>query len=706
MNQKEYLKDVKDFFLPGNKLDLFFEKYEYRPEQQKMAEKVSEVFSKHRHLLVEAGTGTGKSLAYLVPSILLALKNEEKIIISTNTINLQEQLIKKDIPLLKEIFDLDFKAVLVKGKKNYICLRRLIQFGKIADLDITGYNTLSQINNWVLETQTGCRSDLNFRVDYKLWDQISCESDLCLRGNCPYYDQCHVMFAREEAQEADILIVNHHILFADLALRKARDLEDESAVLPPYKKVVFDEAHNIEEVATSYLGFRVSRKAIIKLLESLYNPDQGTGLLLRTRLEVSNLETKVKKKFQQKIDNDLISLVRKINDLGQSLFNNLISFIDKKSGNREKKLRIIQETRKDKFWEELLLVEFENLLINLNKLGKMLSDLLNDLINYDEEIEEIDVLTVELKANIDSILEIGENIAEIANYPEEDYVYWLESQGERCSLHSAPLNIGQELHDNLLSKMDSVILTSATLTVNNSFDFVKESLGLIEHDVKTLEVGSPFNYRKQLKIGIAKDLPQPNQSDFINGVIASSKEIVRSTKGRTLFLFTSYGMLNKVYHSLNDELEKLEVDNIYCQGLKSRRYLVEEFKKSEKAVLLGTSSFWEGVDIPGEKLSCVVIVKLPFVVPSEPVVAAKVEQLKAEGENSFYKYMLPKAVIKFKQGFGRLIRTKEDKGWIVMLDNRVISKSYGNIFLRSLPSDCQILIDSLGDLTNKIEKSI
>ncbi|PRX33617.1 ATP-dependent DNA helicase DinG [Orenia metallireducens] len=706
MNQKEYLQEVSDFFAPGNRLDSYFDKYEYRPEQQEMSVKIAEVFSKKEHLLVEAGTGTGKSLAYLVPSILMALKEEEKVIISTNTINLQEQLIKKDIPLLQEIFNLDFKAVLVKGRKNYICIRRLVQFGKSAQLDNQGYNTLSKVHNWVLETETGCRSDLDFRVDYNIWDNISSESDLCLRAACPYYEQCHFIFARDEAQEADILVVNHHILFADLSLRQERGLEGENAVLPPYKQVIFDEAHNIEEVATSYLGFRVNRRGVIKLVESLYNFDQQTGILLQTRAAISSLKRNVKQNLQQNIDNKLVPLVRKVNDLSHSLFNNLIKFIDNKTKGRDRKLRLLESIRAEDYWQDNLMIEFENLLINLNDLGKNLSELLEDVISYEDEIDEIDAVKLELKAKVESILKVGADIAELVNFPEEDYVYWLEGYDEDCSLHSAPINIAQQLQDNLLGKMDSVVLTSATLTVDKSFEFIKDNLGLIEEDVETLEVGSPFDYRNQLCLGVAKDLPQPNHPAFIDAVIASVKEIIQATKGRTLVLFTSYGMLNKVYNSLETQLDSLEVNNIYCQGMKSRQYLVEEFKNKKKAVLLGTSSFWEGVDIPGEELSCVVIAKLPFVVPSEPVISAKLEKLEAASQNSFMKYMVPKAVIKFKQGFGRLIRTKEDKGWIVILDNRVITKRYGKIFLKSLPSGCNILTDNLNSLTDKIRASI
>ncbi len=704
MLKKNYLKDVDEFFAPNNSLANFFDSYEYRPEQQKMAIKVGESLIEQRHLLVEAGTGTGKSLAYLVPSILIALQEEEKVVISTNTINLQEQLINKDIPLLQEVLDLDFKAVLVKGRKNYICIRRLIQFGKSAQLSPEEYNILSRINNWILETRTGCRSDLDFSVSYDLWDHISSESDLCLRSNCPYYDQCHFIFARDEAQEADILVSNHHLLFADIALRKERDLDGETAVLPPYKRIVFDEAHNVEDVASNYLGFRVSRKGIIKLLESLYNQEQGTGVLLQARLALKSLQGQNKQRLQQKIDNQLIPLVRKISEVGQGLFNNLISFIKQNGKQRDRKLRLIPKIREEDFWKKLLEVEFDNFILNLNKLGKGLDDLLRNFTTLEEEFDDVDSVNLELKAKVDYILTVSDNMMELASYPEDGYVYWLENYEDQCSFHAAPLNIAEELQDNLLTKMDAVVFTSATLTVENSFEFIQNNLGLTDDNVDTLEVGSPFNYQEQLQVAVAKDMPQPNNPDYTQAVIAAVKEIIQATQGRTLVLFTSYGMLNKVYYQLKEDIDSLDIDNIYRQGMKSRQYLIKDFKEKDRAVLLGTSSFWEGVDIPGEELSCVVIVKLPFVVPSEPVVEARVEEIESRGENAFFNYMLPQAVIKFKQGFGRLIRTKEDKGWVIILDQRVVSKRYGKVFLKSLPTDSRILINNLNQFARKIKK--
>ncbi|WP_027338748.1 ATP-dependent DNA helicase [Halonatronum saccharophilum] len=701
MNKKYMLKEVSDFFAPESSLASFFENYEYRPQQQKMAKKVAEVFCDEDHLLVEAGTGTGKSFAYLVPSIISALKEEEKVVVSTNTINLQEQLINKDIPLLREIFDLDFKAVLVKGRRNYICLRRLIQYERSAQLDVKGYEALSKLNNWVLETKTGCRSDLGFSLPFNFWDQVCSESDLCLRGNCPYYEQCHFMWARDEAKEADILIVNHHLLFADLSVRKDRDLDDEVAVLPPYKKVVFDEAHNIEDVATSYLGFRASRRGITKFFESLYNTKQKVGTLIELRKATGELKKDIKKKMQGEIDSELIPTVQRLRELSHSFLERLGSFV-KKNKKGEGKLRIVERTRESNFWLEVLKADSENFLVNLNLLGGKLSKILKQLDIYGEEIEDISSLTMELEARVEFILKLGENIAEIINYPQEDYIYWIEAGKEDCSLHSAPLNIGKELEESLFSKMSSVVLTSATLTVAKSFDFIKENLGLVDYQVQTLEVGSPFDYSKQLRVGVVKNISYPKGDKFNQEVTNSLKSIIKKTQGRTLVLFTSYGMLNNVYYKLEQELKSLGIDYLYKQGMKSRDKLVKDFKTKEKVVLLGTSSFWEGVDIPGDKLSYVIIVKLPFVVPSEPVVEAKLEEINQRGESSFMKYMLPKAAIKFKQGVGRLIRRKEDKGWVIILDNRVITKRYGRTFINSLPGGTNVSIRDIKTLVEEI----
>ncbi|WP_408954498.1 ATP-dependent DNA helicase [Natroniella sp. ANB-PHB2] len=700
MSLKLELDRIKEFFAPDERLASFFPKYEYRPEQQRMAMKITDVFKQKKHLLIEAGTGTGKSLAYLVPSIFSSLIEEEKIIISTNTINLQEQLINKDIPLLQEVFELDFKAVLVKGRRNYICLRRLIQYEKHAQLAADKYDKLSKINQWILKTETGCRSDLDFKIEFKLWEQISSKSELCLRGNCAYYEQCHFMFARKEIEEADLLIVNHHLLFADLALRKEQDLEEQTAVLPYYKKVIFDEAHNIEEVATNYLGLKLSQEGIVKFLQSLYNSEEGLGVLLQLRLASSKLKDELKQRFQKRIDNDLVPLVRRLTDRVHSLFNQLINFLE--DNFKGYKVRLTEEVRGKKLWQKAIKIEIENFLLDLSSLRQGLEKTFEELAVTEDELEDFEVLAIELAAKIEFFTKINQTIEEIVNNPQEDYVYWLERNADNCSFCSAPLDISKELEINLLEKMESIIFTSATLTVDNSFDFISKNLGLQNFAVDTLKVGSPFDYRNQLQAGVIKDLPNPKNESFIKEVVKAVKDIVQTRKGNSLVLFTSYWMLNQVYQQLSDQLDQLKINHLYCQGMKSRHQLIEEFKANQKSLLLGTASFWEGVDIPGEQLSCVVIVKLPFLVPTDPVIAAKIEALENNGENAFFNYMLPKAVIKFRQGIGRLIRSKQDQGWVIILDNRVISKSYGSIFLKSFPSDSQITINKLNLLTEKL----
>ncbi len=696
------IKEIKEFFAPGNQLDSYFVNYEYRPQQQKMAETITEVLNQKKHLLVEAGTGTGKSLAYLVPVILLAVKNEEQVVISTNTINLQEQLIKKDIPLLQKVFDFGFKSELVKGRRNYICLRRLMQYENSGNLSAEDYEVLTRINQWVLETETGSRSDLNFKVDFQLWEKISSQSDLCLRGNCPYYEQCHFIFAREKAKDADLLVVNHHLLFADLALRENNNLDNEVAVLPPYKKLICDEAHNIEDVATSYLGFNASRKGIIKLLKSIYDLKENKGLLLEIKLLASSLKDEDKVLILEQIHQGLIPLVKKVIELGQALFDRLIAFVTNEKKGRQRKLRITDQVREEEMWQDLLLIDFENFLVNLNKLIKELKSLSVKLFEGKDETENFELLDMQLDAKIDFISDLNSHIEELVAQPKEDYVYWIEAQGEDCSLHNAPLNIACQLQKSLFDKMDSVILTSATLVVNNSFEFIRGNLGLSDYPIETLQVGSPFDYRNQLQIGVVKNISNPNSLNFRNQIADKIKEVIKASRGRSLILFTSYSMLNLVYYNLVDDIDRLGIKKLYRQGMKSRQYLVEELKANDNSVLLGTTSFWEGVDIPGDKLSCVIIVKLPFLVPDEPVVAAKIERFNQAGENSFFKYMLPKAVIKFKQGVGRLIRTKSDKGWVVLFDNRIINKSYGNVFLKSLPCNSQILINDLNLLLDKI----
>lgn len=697
-------EEIKSYFKPQGKLNNVLTKYEYRRQQEVMALGITRAFNQGKHLLVEAGTGIGKSFAYLVPSILLALREDEQIIISTNTINLQEQLIAKDIPLLQNFFDLDCKAVLAKGRGNYLCLRRFNQYqltSELTDDEVTQLNSLEQ---WIKSTNSGCLSDLDFKVDNALWSSIASDSRLCLRSKCPNYSYCFFIAARNELQDADIIVSNHHLLFADISLREKGDFAEEMVVLPHYQRIVFDEAHNLEEVATRYIGNEISSREIIDAVKFLYNPYKKRGDLLKIRAESTALNPELKSQLQHKIDQKLIPELQSLLERIKASIPKVENFLEQ--FDTKNKLRLTTEVRDYQLWAENLAVEFENMLLKLNNLQRELINLLELLVLGEEELNDYEQLTTMLEQKLQIIVETKKLLEKIINFKkEEQMVYWLEKSYNGYSLHSAPLNIAQQLQEQLLSRLETVIFTSATLTVNNSFDFIKKNLGLNSPENEVLNLGSPFNYSQQLRVGIVKDIVSPKNNQFIKQVLTKVKKVLAVMKGRTLLLFNSYYRLNQVYERLNSELDELEIDHLLCQGYKPRQYLIEQFKRKDKAVLLGTDSFWEGVDLPGAQLSCLIIIKLPFSVPSEPFIEAKLESIEQHGGAAFLDYMLPKAVIKFRQGCGRLIRKQTDQGWILILDKRVINKRYGKLFLRSLPEN-KIKIDNLNNITNELNSFV
>ena len=693
-------ESIKDYFKPAGKLDNILDDYEYRAQQETMALEIAKTFNQNSNLLVEAGTGTGKSFAYLIPSILLSLQEEEQIVISTNTINLQEQLINKDIPLLENLFDLNCKAVLAKGRGNYLCLRRFNHYQAAGKLSNDELEQLNKLDNWIRQTETGCASDVHFKIDKQLWSSIASDSRLCLRSKCPNYNYCFFIEARNELQDADIIVSNHHLLFADVSLRNKGDFGEEMAVLPHYQRVIFDEAHNIEEIATRYIGSRISSKEIIDAIKFLYNPYKTSGDLLKIRSESTILEPKLKQKIQHQIDQELIPELQSLLEKIKSLTPRVEDFMEQ--FNIRNKLRLTSEIREQQLWKDSLAVEFENVLLKLSDVQKKLVDLLDLLSFGEDEFSDYEQLTTMLEQKLQIITETKEILKEIINFKEEqEMVYWLEQKYSGYSLHAAPLNIAQQLQEQLLNELETVIFTSATLTVNNSFDFIKKNLGLTNSSVKVLNLGSPFDYQEQLNVGVIKNIVSPKNNKFIAQVLNNIKQVIEIMQGRTLILFNSYYRLNQIYNSLKSELEELKIDYLLCQGKKPRQYLIKQFKNTPKSVLLGTDSFWEGVDLPGSQLSCLLIVKLPFSVPSEPFIEAKLESIDQQGGNAFFEYMLPKAVIKFRQGCGRLIRNQNDKGWILVLDRRVINKKYGELFLNSLAVD-KINVSNLADINSQL----
>lgn len=677
--------EILSLFKPGGKLDMQLRDYEHREQQVKVVDEVVNSFNEHRHFFIEAGTGTGKSFAYLIPSLYWSYLNKEIIVISTNTINLQEQLIEKDLVLLKKILPFSFKAVLVKGRGNYVCKRKQKNLGKKAgDIftdDPEKQMELIKILNWLDETKTGSRSELNFIIKTDLWEELASESDLCMRTNCPFFNDCYFMQARKEVFSADILVVNHHILLSDAVLKFEND-DNDTGILPKYKKLIIDEAHNLIDIATSHLGEPFYINAVNKYFQRLYH--NKYSLIPRLRDKLATLKTENKKDLLNIIDSKVIPKIIKNNEISAGYFNVFDKVIDEE----EKVIRIKKEVKESKEWNEIEKYG-ENFLIHLQKMGISLNELYENILKLNPEtVYKFEEMLIELESFIMRCQLLAKNLDFNLKARDSQYVFWVEKKGERIiNQENAPLDIAEVMGDILWDRLDTFILTSATLTVNKDFAFFKDSLGLEKSE--TLQVESPFNYAEQAELLIPDDIPAANSSIFLDTIIDYFKEILLNIGGRTLVLFTSYSMLNYCVDNVAYSLNKKGI-NLLAQGNYPRTYILEQFKKQDKQIIFGTVSFWEGVDIKGDNLQYLIIMKLPFPVPSEPVAAARMELMRKEGRNPFMEYSLPRAVIKFKQGFGRLIRSKQDRGHIISFDNRLITKRYGKIFLHSLPTECPV----------------
>ncbi len=712
------IEETKKALLPqGRVADVMGEKYELRDEQLHMLESVTSSFNDNLISLIEAGTGTGKTLSYLIPAVAWALKNEERIVISTNTINLQEQLIDKDIPLLYNAFEDDFNYSLVKGMRNYLCLLRTetIQEGLFEMADDDEVDPINEILDWAKVTDDGSLSDLSFTPPDSVWDKVSAESDSCLRARCPYYSRCFFYKSRREVASSQLLIVNHHLLFSDLAIKSASESSD-AGILPPFKRVIFDEAHHLNDAATSHFGMRATKFGIIRVLRRLKRKSkggQGKGLIYYT----ASLATKLVKMYRKGIVNDLL---RKVEDLLSSKVDTVDQYVadsfdalytfclpisqEKEGGKEEINLRITEEVTGREGWDNID-KKFSILRIRLKELQEEIKAITDILIDYEVE-SDIAKLIVEFKGVGNKLDYYSDVISTFLSTEDDGFVRWVEGRMGRGGILSglglSPLDISPTLKERLYSKCDTVVMTSATMAVNKSFQFLKTGLGLEdEQRVDELILPSPFNYEEQLLLTIPNDIPEPGNVGYADAISGLITKAVKASNGNALILFTSYTLLETVYKNISGELED---DGILAlkQGAFPRGKLLDKFRIEDNSVLFATDSFWEGVDVPGDALKLVVIARLPFRVPTEPIIEARVEYMESQGLNSFMDYSVPVAVLKFKQGFGRLIRTKTDKGAVLVLDKRVISKFYGKFFLKSLP-DCTRIIDSSQNIISNLK---
>ncbi len=647
--------DMKEVFGSGGLISKSLSSYEERPEQVEMASAVQSAIREGKHLIVEAGTGTGKSLAYLVPFILWAAEEKKRVIVSTNTKTLQHQLLDKDIPLLRECLPIKFSSCLALGTQNYLCLRRLNQTlsGGLL-LNPINQRELTRVLNWERRTRTGIRSELERKGRIGVWDRICRESDLCLGKDCPYQEKCYYQRFRKRLFGANIIVVNHHLFFANLATN--------GMLLPRCQAVVFDEGHSIEEVATSYFGVRLSNSQLNYLLNSIHNPRTGASL--------ANRLGKVKGDERERLQT-VTTETRAAADL---VFEEILS----RFGPEPRTIRIKEKN------------PFANRLREpLRRLSSVLRDMEKRMDNKEKAIE-ISALAErcqEFSRSIDSFL--GQSL--------EGYVYWIDIEAKRrrslVAINMAPIDIADELRKRVLDKIHPIIFTSATLAIAHRFDFLRQRLGL--NECQELILPSSFNYQSQVQVYVPSNGPDPrlNPKAYTEFVAAETGKILKITKGKAFVLFTSYGMMKGVHSLLKDRLAEI---TMLKQGDASREELLAKFKEEVNSTLFGVATFWQGVDIPGEALQCVILTKLPFDLPNDPVTEARIESLREKGANPFLDYQLPQAIMTFKQGFGRLIRNKDDYGLVAILDTRVRRKSYGSKFLSSLPR-CRIT-NSLDDV--------
>lgn len=656
--------------------------FEFRSGQLEMLKEVCASFLDNRLFIAEAATGTGKSLAYLIPAVLWSVLRKEKVVISTHTINLQEQLSKKELPKIKTILGLEnLVSTVIKGRSNYLCLNKLEQhFSNSAQNTLQQNYFLARITNWLANTSSGDKNELNLKQhEHEYWANVAADSYTCLGSKCNFYNACFVVQARRKAEQANILITNHSLLLSDVKL--------DNGILPPYKYLIIDEAHNLEQESINHLTIECSSYLLFALIKNLRQTLEHLAMLL-TKTEKKNLEqteiekiTNIKKLkiealenlsgFQQAVNNFKIS-IEKLANIFDTANNNYSKWLKKDLTNKDEWLLVCSEA--------------QNVIYRLQSLAQ-------DFFKISNQIKHIPELTNNLDIHTWSQMceEYAGNIMSLLNLEDEEKVVWLETyQDNAFSLKQAPLEVGYLLCEKIYQDKNSIIFTSATLTIEKDFSFFKKQVGLdliAENRIKTAVYESPFDYEKQALLCIPTDLPGPLDATYRNDLELNMAigELIIANKGRTLVLFTSYQQLVNCYYSLKETLQNKNINLLAHHIDGNRTSIIEQFKKKKNSVILGTNSFWEGVDLPGDYLTLLVIVKLPFQAPGIPTLAAKMEYLRNNNQDPFRNLNLPQAVIRFKQGFGRLVRSKQDSGIVVVLDKRIIEKSYGKKFLNSLP---------------------
>lgn len=645
--------------------------YEERESQIALTKKIAQVFNSGFIGVFEAGTGVGKSYSYLLPAIKWSKLNKRKVVISTGTINLQHQLMEKDIPAAVKITGDRVKAVLVKGRNNYICLRRFNELSLESDLFEENKENLELLKDWVEKTETGERSDLPFFINETLWSRVSSEADACLGSRCSNFEKCFVMKIRKKAAGADILVVNHHLLFSDIEARINGAGYESTAVLPPYHHIIFDEAHSMESAATSFFSNTLNRFSLVKALNVIYR--QKGRHIAGTLIPLSSLSESGDKY------NEVVALIPKITEA--------MDFLEEKTGTLLHDSWALRLSSKTEFRWDGVFKAFETLKDALSSFTSLLREMIKEIPEADQEQSCVWETNSALN-RIEALILLCGGFLNWKDKPKD--VFWTERRKTSggvffFSYVQTPLYIGETMFEGVFEKMDSVVCLSATLKTDTSFDFWLSRCGLTLGEPERLVIGeyeSPFPYSRNVLLSVPTDAPKPDDYNFQTYIEKAVTQLIQVTKGKTLVLFTSYESLKKCCSYVREQLPGYLV---LQQGEDDRTKILNTFKEETDSVLFGTDSFWEGVDVPGESLSQVIIVKLPFPVPNDPIHEARAEYVERKGGNGFFDLSVPLAIVRFKQGFGRLMRRISDRGGVTVLDNRIITKRYGHAFINSIP---------------------